>query len=42
MAERDKVQFEELNAILGENAEGLNLEAALSWANANQGKLESI
>jgi hypothetical protein len=42
MAERDKVQFEELNAILREIAEGLNLEAALSWANANQGKLEMI
>lgn len=42
MAERDKVQFEELNAILNGNTEGLNLEAALFWAISNQGKLESV
>jgi hypothetical protein len=42
MAEREKVQFEELNAILNGNTEGLNLEAALFWAISNQAKLESV
>lgn len=42
MAERDKVKFEELNAILGGSDGQLNLEAALKWANENQGKLDSI
>lgn len=40
MTDKDKCQFEELNAILAGNA--LNLEAALQWATANQPRLEGI